>query len=208
MYNLQGQSSLVFLADNFMLGPLLRTNVYHGFVVGRNSVRTNDIVLAFSETSRAGRCRRQATRVFKLKVLHKLCLSRLLKEDLSEVNDLLVVVGENNLSCEVNLLDGEDGKRVRGSHGWQRGEVDDDMSREETNHQGQTPLLIFTGAMRGGTVVRMRYTQLSMYSRENDKISRMEMPNLGWTANGRPSHGKRRARRVAAGSFAIHCLMI
>ena len=39
--------------------------------------------------------------------------------------------------------------------------------------------------MRGGTVVKMRYTQLSMYSRENDKISRIEMPNLGWTANGR-----------------------
>lgn len=45
--------------------------------------------------------------------------------------------------------------------------------------------------MRGGTVVKMRYTQLSMYSRENDKISRMEMPNLGWTANGRGHHTAR-----------------
>jgi len=129
LYNLQGQSSLVFLADNFMLGPLLRTNVYHRFVVGRNSVRTNDIVLAFSETSRSGRCRRQATRVLKLKVLDKLCLSRLLEEDLSKVNDFLVVVSENNLSCEVGLLDGEDGKRMRGSHDWQRGEGEDGMSR-------------------------------------------------------------------------------
>ena len=112
-WNLQCQGSMMLLANDLMLDSSLLLDIDNSLVKRRDSVRTNDIVLAFGKTSRTRRGRRETTRVLKLQELDQLFLGRLLEIDLSEVNHFLVMLGEDDLSGDVGLFNREDSKRVR-----------------------------------------------------------------------------------------------
>lgn len=114
--NIQCEGSLMLFADNLMLHPGTLLNIHNGLVIVWDLVRANNIVLALCKTGWARRSWRQSARVFKIEELDKFCLYRLLKEDLSEVDDLVVMLGKDNISCLLCLLNGENLERMNGSH--------------------------------------------------------------------------------------------
>jgi hypothetical protein len=142
----------MLLANNLMLNPLLRTNIHHTLMIRRNSIASNNIILALSQTGRTSRSRAQTTRMLKLQILDQLSFGRFLQENLSEINNLLVMVSKHNLSSEVGLVNGEDGKRMRGSHDRQRVGEERGILRDRRLSEGKTPLLISDGTGSSGRV--------------------------------------------------------
>ena len=83
---------MVLFPDDLMLDPLALFHMDNRFVVIRDLIRANDIVLALCETRRARGCRGESPGVFEVEIYRQFGLCGLLQEDFAEINHVAWVL--------------------------------------------------------------------------------------------------------------------